>query len=62
MTTPDRPQMRRHVFVWSPDSDWQGIPYCAVDECGQPRNSPVHRVRETTDEHRAADARRIGER
>ena len=61
MSAPDKPKMRRHVFVWSPDSDWKGIPYCGEDGCGQPRNSPVHNVPATSSEQRAAEARRIGE-
>jgi len=54
-----RPKAPKHVPRWSPDSDWRGRAFC---DCGQPWMSPVHAVEPTSDEQRAEELRRIGEK
>lgn len=50
--------LRRHAFTPSGKHDF-GRPICV---CGSLKNASLHRVPERTDEERAAEARRVGER
>jgi hypothetical protein len=59
MTT-KRPKLRRCGFIPSGWSDSRGVRICTV--CGGLETHALHRVPEVTDEQRAADARRIGDR
>lgn len=61
MTSTKRPKLRTHAFYATPNGHrgQDGTPIC---HCGSLKTAAVHRVREQTDEQRAAQARRIGDR
>jgi len=50
----------RHVFQAGQQADAKGRRVC--ERCGSLEQERVHRVPERTDDERAAEARRIGER
>lgn len=54
-----QPKASKHVFIWSPSSDWRGLPYC--ETCDQPRSNPVHDLGLTDPDAKAIDNRRLGE-
>lgn len=53
------PILRHHQFEHSGYETYNKVPICT---CGSDLDASVHRPRERTDEERAAEARRIGER
>lgn len=53
------PKLRPHPYQASTNLDADGVPICVCDSA---KTASVHRVRELTDEQRAAEKRRIGDR
>ena len=54
-------RVRRHLFVAAGVTDWSGR-QVACRDCPLPQDNEIHEVPELSDEHRAAVARRVGER
>ena len=54
-------RVRRHLFVAAGVTDWSGR-QVACRHCPLPQGHEVHRVPELSDEQRAAELRRVGER
>ena len=58
--TSGRPKLRRCGFIPSGWCDSKNVRICMA--CGGLETDALHRTTELTDEQRAADARRIGDR
>lgn len=55
-----RPQPRRHPLIVGPDRDYRGKVIC--ERCGSTEDASVHVLPERSEEEKAIEDRRVGER
>lgn len=55
-----RRALRLHLFVASGQRDYRDVPICSL--CDSAADASVHRLEERSDEERAHERRKVGER